>query len=84
MLDAVRIYNRLLAPAEVSELAHLGGITVVSLARSSNNVVISWPGSGRLQSASQVIGEWADVPGSPTSPYTNAPSGTAQFFRIAQ
>ena len=84
MLDAVRIYNRLLAPAEVSELAHLGGITVVSLARSSNNVVISWPGSGRLQSASQVTGQWADVPESPTSPYTNAPTGAAQFFRIAQ
>jgi hypothetical protein len=36
---------------------------------------------GNLQSASSLIGPWTDVAGA-TSPYTNSPTGTQEFFRV--
>ncbi|HTB85186.1 MAG TPA: hypothetical protein VK742_16190, partial [Candidatus Sulfotelmatobacter sp.] len=44
------------------------------------NVILGWP-SGILQSASVITGPFIDIPGA-TSPYTNAPSGTQQYFRL--
>ena len=55
---------------------------VLTIIRSGANVVLTWPGSGTLQSASAVTGPWANVAGTPSSPYTTAPSGDSQFYRI--
>jgi hypothetical protein len=45
-----------------------------------NKIVVSWQG-GTLQSATQLTGPYANVPGA-TSPYTNTPSGQTQFYRL--
>ena len=55
---------------------------VLSIKRAGTNVVVSWNGSGTLQSASAVTGTWTDVSGAPASPYTNAPVGSARFYRV--
>ncbi len=55
---------------------------VLSIARSGTNAIISWTGSGTLQSATAVTGAWANVTGAPTSPYTNAISGNARLYRV--
>jgi hypothetical protein len=54
----------------------------LSIARSGTNVVVRWPGGGTLQSAGAVTGAWANVIGSPASPYTNAVSNGSQFYRV--
>ena len=54
----------------------------LSVARSGTNVVISWPGGGTLLSAGVVTGPYSPVAGLPTSPYTNAAPGTAQFYAV--
>jgi hypothetical protein len=43
-------------------------------------IVVTWP-NGTLQSASQVTGQYNDLTGV-TSPYTNTPSGTQQYYRV--
>jgi uncharacterized repeat protein (TIGR03803 family) len=50
--------------------------------RSGTNVVLTWnnPAFG-LQSAASVSGPYTDISGG-TSPYTNAITGSAQFFRL--
>jgi hypothetical protein len=57
---------------------------VMSISRSNPNVIISWTGSGTLQSAASVTGRWFDVDQALGSPYTNAASGSGQFFRVLQ
>jgi len=47
-----------------------------------NQIAISWPGSGVLQTANQITGPWKDVAGA-ASPYLVSPSGSA-FFRLRQ
>lgn len=44
---------------------------------------IGWT-TGTLQHAPSVTGPWTDVPGSPASPYSVAPSGDAMFYRTRQ
>jgi hypothetical protein len=47
------------------------------------NVVVTWPGAGYLQSATNVSGPYVDVPGFPTSPYIDyAVSPTNKFYRL--
>ncbi|MCL5098540.1 MAG: immunoglobulin domain-containing protein [Candidatus Omnitrophica bacterium] len=85
-LDDVRMYNRLLTDADVGALAGLGGITPaakMSIALVGNQVVISWTGTGTLQTASQLAGPWTDVSGA-TSPHTETPADAAKFYRIRQ
>lgn len=54
---------------------------ILSISRSGSNVIISWNGGGFLQSANVITGTFGDVSGSPTSPYTNSPSGN-KFYRV--
>jgi hypothetical protein len=67
--SAFESYSVVTPPALLLNLQNLGG-----------NPVLTWP-SGRLQSASQVAGPYANVSGA-TPPYTNAVSGAQQFFRV--
>jgi hypothetical protein len=84
-LDDVRIYNRLLTAPDVAALAKLGGIIVrptITITRSGQSVMLTWPAGGILQSASKITGPFNDVAGSPPSPQTVPASGAAQFFRV--
>ena len=49
-----------------------------------NNVVLTWPGGGYLQSATNVLGPYVDVPGFPPSPYTDSTviPPTNRFYRV--
>jgi len=63
------------------KLTSCGPVTVYY--KSPTNVVVTWPGGGHLQSAPTVIGPWADVPGAPTSPYTDSSvTPTNHFYRL--
>jgi hypothetical protein len=46
--------------------------------------VVSWPGGGFLQSATNVLGPYIDVPGFPLSPYTDSSAipPTNRFYRL--
>ena len=52
----------------------------LDIQRLGGSVILTWP-QGTLQSASTVNGNYSDLNGI-TSPYTNSPSGTHQFFRV--
>lgn len=66
-----------LAPATVPTGA------TMSIARSGADVVVSWTGSGTLQSADTVIGPWSDVSGAASPKTIAAPAGT-KFYRVKQ
>jgi hypothetical protein len=52
----------------------------VSIQKIGGGVVLSWPG-GTLQRSTNVLGPYTDVTGA-TSPYTNAITGSREFFRV--
>jgi len=57
----------------------------LSVSYSGGNVIISWPGSGTLQSCGSLNngGTWTNVPAG-NSPFSTTPSNTQQFFRLMQ
>ena len=55
---------------------------VLSTKKSGTNVVVSWTVGGTLLSSTNVTGTYSPVGGSPTSPFTNSPTGASQFFRV--
>jgi len=96
LIDDLGIWERKLSKREVATLygQGLNGVSLdgsggggtrptVTIARGASGVVITWSGSGRLQSAASVSGPWTDVPGA-TSPSTQATSSAAGYFRVAQ
>ena len=46
-------------------------------------LTLEWTGGGTLQASPAVVGPYTDVAGA-ASPYTFAPAGDAQFYRIKQ
>jgi hypothetical protein len=58
-------------------------VPTVAISGSSVNVNITWLPGTALQSATNVAGPWADVPGA-TSPYTIVPTGTQGYYRIRE
>ncbi len=78
ILDDVAFYNYALAPSQIH--LHYVNSTKLSVTQSEGNVVLSWS-VGTLQSAPVVTGTYTPVPGA-SSPYTNAITGTQQFYRI--
>jgi hypothetical protein len=77
-MDDLAFYNKALTAHQVQ--AHFFNTVRLTLTRSGNNIVLSWP-FGTLQAAPTVTGTYANVPGA-VSPLTNAPSGTAKFYRV--
>jgi hypothetical protein len=77
-IDDVAFYNHSLTLAQVQ--SHYAASVRLSVSRSGNNVVLSWP-QGILQQASGVTGTYTNVTGA-VSPYTNAPTGPASFYRV--
>ena len=57
----------------------------LSIGYSGGAIIISWLGSGTLQSCSLLTsgGNWTNVPGA-SSPYSIAPTNAQQFFRLIQ
>jgi hypothetical protein len=78
VMDDVAFYNKALTPAQVAN--HYSGTIRLSIAKVGSQVVVTWP-FGTLQESLTVSGIYADLP-SATSPFTNAPSGTAKFYRV--
>lgn len=64
------------------KLTMCGPVTIYRLA--PTNVVVTWPGGGYLQSATNVTGPYIDVPGFPLSPYTDSSviPPTNRFYRL--
>jgi hypothetical protein len=56
-------------------------VILIELQQTESGIFLLWPGSGVLQSATQLTNSWSDVPGA-TSPYTLIPDQPAEFFRI--
>jgi hypothetical protein len=50
---------------------------------SNGKVVISWTGSGSLQSTADLLGTWTNVPNA-TSPVTISPTAPRAFYRLSQ
>jgi hypothetical protein len=55
----------------------------LSLVRVANGVVLSWTGTGILQSAAAITGPWNDVVGA-TNPQTVSTSAAQKFYRLRQ
>jgi hypothetical protein len=55
----------------------------VAFSKQGNNLVLTWPSGWSLQSATNVLGPYADVPAA-TSPYTNTTFQPQRFFRLRQ
>jgi hypothetical protein len=77
-MDDVALYNKALTAQQV-QLHYLNTVKL-SVTKSGSNVVLSWP-FGTLEAAPAVSGTYNDLT-SATSPYTNAPSGSAKFYRV--
>jgi len=77
-IDDVAFYNKALALDQVQ--AHYNATVKLSITRSENNVVLSWP-FGTLQQADQPTGSFSDLT-TATSPYTTAIGGTPKFYRV--
>jgi hypothetical protein len=77
-IDDPAFYNRELTPDEV--ISHYYATVKLTITEVGNKVVLSWP-EGTLQQATAVGGTYTDLTGV-TSPYTNSPAGSANFFRV--
>ena len=83
-LAELLVYNTALSSADQASVksyltAKYFPVTL-SIAKSGNQVVLTWP-MGTLQQAPSVTGTYTNMVGV-TSPYTNGISGTQGFFRI--
>jgi len=73
---------KILASGEVVPNTAVG--PSVNFSTQGNNFVLNWPGGWTLQSATNVLGPYTDVPGA-TSPFTNDMTLNPQlFFRLRQ
>jgi hypothetical protein len=77
-IDDVAFYNKALTPEQIQ--AHYLATVRLSITRSGNNVILSWP-FGALQSSPAVSGTYTNVP-SVTSPLTNAIGVSAKYYRV--
>jgi hypothetical protein len=57
------------------------GAEFTAIAKSGNNIIITWSGTAVLQSAADVTGPWTDVTGA-SSPATVQPNGARGFYRL--
>ncbi len=91
-LDDVRVYNRILTPAEVAQLAGTGALvdaTALTLRLNfdaePSGVTMKWA-CGTLQCTDELRSNpndtvWVDVPGA-SSPYVTVPRNPQRFYRI--
>jgi hypothetical protein len=58
----------------------ISGLPVLSISKSGANVILSWTGSGILQSATSLSGPWSDI--NDINPQSLIAGGSQQFFRV--
>lgn len=81
-VDEVAIYDYALSSSQVLAHYKAGTLTAaLSVNRSGTNAIINWP-YGSLYQADNLTGPWSLVPGNPSSPFTNSPSGARKFYRF--
>jgi hypothetical protein len=98
-IDDLAVWTRALSADEVSKIFAAGNqgkslSTVVveppvddiemTVARTGNNITISWTGAGRLQSSDTVNGTYTDVAGVTGTSYTTTATGTMRFFQVVR
>jgi hypothetical protein len=92
-IDDLGVWRRALTPLEVgsiymaaisNQLSFVGPPTItLSLAvQPGPKLQLTW-NQGNLQATTNLSGTWTNVVGA-TSPYTNNPTGTQQFFRVEE
>jgi hypothetical protein len=81
-IDEAMIFGRSLSAAELDGIysASIAPTVQLDATFSGGNLIMTWP-TGILQRATDVTGPYNDDL-TATSPYTNAPSGTKEFFRV--
>jgi Concanavalin A-like lectin/glucanases superfamily len=77
-MDDVAVYNKALAPQQIQ--AHYAATVRLTIVKSGNNVILSWP-FGTLQSAPAIGGTYLDMP-SASSPYTNTAPVVPTYYRV--
>jgi hypothetical protein len=85
LIDDVRLYNRVLAPREIS-LLNQSGHPTLSIDRVGANVTISWPSgvTGFVLESSEVLPSavWTSVDGVVNNSVTVSASGPGKFYRL--
>ncbi len=90
-IDDVGVWRRALSPLEAASIYVAGVSNNVSFAspavrldftKAGNQLQLSWPVGGVLQSADVVTGPYNDVSPAPTSPHLVTPSPGNKFFRV--
>lgn len=56
-------------------------VTSLTIIQSAGAVILSWPGTSKLETATNISGPYEQLSGV-TSPYTNTVSGARRFFRL--
>jgi hypothetical protein len=56
-------------------------LPILSMTRSSNALILSWPGNYQLLTATNVMGPYFPIPAA-TSPFTNPFTACEQYFRV--
>jgi hypothetical protein len=78
VVDDVAFYNKALSLEQLQ--AHHSATIKLSVIRSGNNIVLSWP-FGTLQQVDQVTGSFTSLT-TATSPYTTAIGSGAKYYRV--
>jgi len=83
--DRETIFENFTSPGFYEQVSPYAGIIVVpptpDFSMHGKNFILSWNGAFTLQSATNAIGVYSDIP-SATSPYTNAMTAPRRFFRL--
>ena len=78
--------NATYSPSGIGPAENLGSPTsgpiVLSIAKVTGRVQISWTGTGTLQSSSKVTGPFLNMAGAGGSPVIVAPTATQLFYRV--
>lgn len=79
--DDTAFYNYALSPQQIQN--HYLNNVAITIAKSGKNAILTWPGLGfTLQSSTSLSSpHWVNVGGA-ASPYTNAITGSAAYFRL--
>jgi hypothetical protein len=95
-IDDLGVWNRALTPLEAASI-YMAGVsnqlsftntvapshpTLSFTVQPGSKLALSWS-QGNLQGTTNLSGPWTNVIGA-TSPYTNTPSGTEEFFRLKE
>jgi hypothetical protein len=82
IIDEVALFRQTLTPAQVQSLYLAGGLPLpvdLTIQQSGSDIIVTWP-AGTLLQADNITGPWTT--NNATSPYTNTPTASQQFYRV--